>query len=174
MAKTRAQKEQIVSGLTDTFSRTTSLVFAEFSAVGVADMDSLRAKAREEGVGVMVAKKTLLGIAAAQAGFQNVDVSALPNSVVTLMGFEDEVMPAKLVAEFANGRETVRIVGGVLEGAYASAEQMVALSKVPSKPELYAKLVGSLNAPISGFVNVLSGNLRSLVYVLKAVQEAKA
>jgi len=47
------------------------------------------------------------------------------------------------------------------------------LPGLPSKNELYAKLVGSLNAPVSGFVNVLAGNLRGLVNVLKAVQESK-
>jgi len=71
-------------------------------------------------------------------------------------------------------RETkIFFLGGLLEGKLISKEQVEALSKLPSKQELYAKLVGSLNAPISGFVNVLGGNLRGLVTVLKAISEKK-
>ena len=174
MAKTRAQKEQMVADLTDKFSSTKSVVFAEFSGVTVQAMEGLRGKARDENVGVSVSKKTLMNLAAKGAGWTDVDTTDLPNSVVTLMGFEDEVLPAKLVAEFAKENEGVQIVGGVLEGAYASADQMIALSKLPGKQELYAKLVGSINAPVSGFVNVLAGNIRGLVNTLNAIQEQKA
>ena len=137
-------------------------------------MEGLRRKAREENVQVLVAKKTLMKLAAKEAGFDNVDTTVLPNSIVTLRSSEDEVAPAKLVADFAKTFETVSIEGGVLEGAYASKDDMVALSKLPSKQELYAKIVGSLNAPVSGFVNVLAGNLRGLVTVLSQIQEQKA
>jgi len=60
-----------------------------------------------------------------------------------------------------------------LDGKFLSQSQVEALAKLPSKQELYAKLVGSLNAPISGFVNVMAGNLRGLVTVLKSVAEKK-
>ncbi|PIR48069.1 50S ribosomal protein L10 [Candidatus Uhrbacteria bacterium CG10_big_fil_rev_8_21_14_0_10_50_16] len=174
MAKTRAQKEQMIADLTDTFSKTKSVVFAEFSGVPVQAMDRLRTQARNENIAVSVSKKTLMNIAAQQAGWTGVDTAQLPNSVVTLMGYEDEVLPAKLVAAFAKGQAGVQIVGGVLEGAYASADQMIALSQLPGKQELYAKLVGSINAPVSGFVNVLAGNIRGLLYTLNAIQEQKA
>lgn len=174
MAKTRAQKEQMVADLKDQFSKTKSVVFAEFSGVTVHAMESLRGDARNENVGVSVSKKTLMNIAAKEAGWEGVDTTSLPNSVVTLMGFEDEVAPAKLVADFAKENEGVQIVGGVLEGVFAQADQVIALSKLPSKDELYAKLVGSINAPVSGFVNVLAGNIRGLVTALNAIKEQKA
>jgi len=68
----------------------------------------------------------------------------------------------------------VSFLGGILEGKFLSKEEVLALAKLPSKQELYAKVVGSLNAPISGFVNVLAGNIRGLVNVLKAIEEKKA
>lgn len=175
MAKTRAQKETMVKELAEKFQRATSLVFATFTGLSVSQMEDLRAKAREENVSVTVAKKTLMTIAAKEAGLKDVDANDLPQSVVTLIGFDDEVAPAKLVAEFGKDLEdNVQIVGGVLEGAFTTDEQMVALSKLPSKQELYAKLVGSINAPVSGFVNVLAGNMRGLVTALKQIQEQKA
>jgi large subunit ribosomal protein L10 len=65
------------------------------------------------------------------------------------------------------------MLGGVLGTEIMDAKQAKALAKVPSKEELLAKLVGTLNAPVSGFVNVLAGNLRGLVQVLKTVSEKK-
>jgi large subunit ribosomal protein L10 len=73
----------------------------------------------------------------------------------------------------AKVNENLKIVGGLLGKSILSKEEVVALSKLPSKEELLAKLVGTLNAPVSGFVNVLAGNLRGLVQVLKAVGESK-
>ena len=174
MAKTRAQKEQMIASLTEKFGNTKSVVFTQFSAVTVSDMEAMRSQAREEGVRVVVAKKSLMGIAAKEAGVPDLDTSVLPNSVVTLFGMDDEISAAKLAAEFAKKHEGAQIVGGVFDGVFATADQMIALSKLPSKQELYAKLVGTINAPVSGFVNVLAGNLRGLVTVLKAVQEQKA
>ncbi len=174
MAKTRQQKEEIVARLKDLLADAKSVVFAEQSALSVPDMEGFRAKARAEGVTVMVAKKTLATLAAKEAGLKDIDAKSLPNSVMTVIGQEDEVTPARLVADFAKDHETVQIVGGVFEGAFASQEQMVALSKLPSKLELYAKIVGSLSAPMSGLATVLSGNMRGLVTALKQIQEKRA
>ena len=173
MAKTRSQKEDIVARLTDRLSKATSVVFAEQSALSVTDMDTLRHQARKEHVSVMLSKKSLTTIAAKNAGLKDIDVNSLPNSIMTIIGHDDEIAPARLVAQFAKTHNTVKIVGGMFEGAFASQAQMVALSLLPSKEELYAKLVGSLNAPISGFVNVMAGNLRGLVTALKRIQEQK-
>jgi large subunit ribosomal protein L10 len=67
----------------------------------------------------------------------------------------------------------LKIVGGSLGKDALSKEEIIALSKLPSKEELLAKFVGTINAPVSGFVNVLAGNLRGLVNVLKAVADSK-
>jgi len=94
--------------------------------------------------------------------------------VAVVFGYEDEVAPAKIVAEFQKEHEDkVGFIAGILENKLLNAEEVSALSKLPSKRELYAKIVGSINAPVSGFVNVLAGNIRGLVNVLKAVEEKK-
>jgi large subunit ribosomal protein L10 len=61
-----------------------------------------------------------------------------------------------------------------MEGAVLSAKEVTALAQLPSKLELRGQLVGTLAAPMSGFVNVLAGNLRGLVYALNAIAESKA
>ena len=73
----------------------------------------------------------------------------------------------------AKTNENLKIVGGILGKSVLSSQEVMALSKLPSKEELLAKFVGTINAPVSGFVNVLAGNLRGLVNVLKAVADNK-
>ena len=89
-------------------------------------------------------------------------------------GGEDEVSAAKIISKLGKDNENLKMLGGVLEGKAMDQAEITALSKLPSKDELLAKVVGSLKAPISGFVNVLGGNLRGLVYTLKAIKEQKS
>jgi len=85
----------------------------------------------------------------------------------------DEVAAPKIIAKMAKINENLKIKGGLLGTEILNEEQMMNLAKLPSKEELLAKLVGSLNAPINGFVNVLAGNIRGLVNVLNAISQAK-
>jgi large subunit ribosomal protein L10 len=104
----------------------------------------------------------------------DVDTKAYAGGVVSIFGTGDEVAPAQIIATFAKTHDVMTIFGGILEGKYIDAIKVTELSKLPSKEQLYAQLVGTLNAPISGFVNVLAGNLRGLVQVLNAIKEQKA
>jgi large subunit ribosomal protein L10 len=85
------------------------------------------------------------------------------------------VAPAKVLKDFQKENEEISLEfkGGILEGKFIQPTEVAALAEVPGRQELYARLVGSLNAPVSGFVNVLAGNLRSLLYALKAIEETK-
>ena len=77
------------------------------------------------------------------------------------------------MAEFAKVNKNVRLLMGIMENRFVTAAEVAIHETIPSKIDLRAKLVGTMAAPVSGFVNVLAGNLRSLVYVLNAVAESK-
>lgn len=173
MAKTRAQKEEMVQQLARCMQDATSVVFANFQGLKVAESDALRQKCREQHVSYIASKKTLLERALKDAGIDT-DARAFEGGVAVMCGNDDEVAPAQIVANFAKDHEVVSIFGGILEGAFISRDKVNELSKLPSKQALLAKVVGSMNAPVSGFVNVLAGNLRGLVNVLNAVKDAKA
>lgn len=173
MPKTRQEKEQIISELSEKLSRMKSAVFTTISGYTMDDANALRQKGRSVGVEVLIAKKTLLVRALETNGF-TVNKDDLEGSVLTTFGFDDEIAAAKLIADFAKDREAIQIVGGILEGSFVGTEAVKQLATLPSKEELLAKLVGSIHAPVSGFVNVLAGNLRNIVYVLNAIKEAKA
>jgi large subunit ribosomal protein L10 len=172
MPKTRAQKEQIVSELSDDFGRMKGAVFTSISGYTMPDADGLRAKGRDVGVKFMVAKKTLLTRALKNAGIE-IDRGQLEGSVLTAVGLEDEISAAKIVSAFLKDREGMKILGGIMEGKLIDAAAVKTLARLPGKQELLGKLVGSINAPVSGFVNVLAGNLRGLVTVLNTVKDKK-
>ncbi|MBI4256990.1 50S ribosomal protein L10 [Candidatus Uhrbacteria bacterium] len=172
MPKTRAQKGEIVDELAQKIGKMKSVVFTRISGYTMDDANSLRQKGREVGVEVMIAKKTLLNRALQSNGF-TIASDELEGSILTTIGFDDEVAAAKLMADFAKERETIQIVGGILEGKFVGTDAIKQLATLPSREQLLAMLVRSLGAPISGFVNVLAGNLRSLVYVLNAIKATK-
>lgn len=173
MAKTRQEKEQTINMLVDNIKNSKSTVFANFQGLKVKEMEELRGICREQNIECVASKKTLLKKALDDAGLE-ADAKAFEGGVGVFFGQEDEVAPAQVVAKFAKDHETVKIFGGILEGNLIDAVKVNELSLLPSKRELYAKLVGSINAPVSGFVNVLAGNIRGLMNVLNGIKDAKA
>ncbi len=174
MAKTRQRKEAEVQKFIEGLKGAKATVFADLSTLKVNDASSLRRKAEKESVDIATAKKTLLRLAFKEAGIDTVDPKSLPGSVSMLLGSGDEIAPAKVLEAFRKDHEGVKVLGGILESKWLSADEIKALAKLPSKQEMLGKLVGTLNAPVSGFVNVLAGNLRGLVTALNAIKDAKA
>lgn len=173
MAKTRQQKELTLSVMNEKFNNSKSVVFARYMGLTVADVQELRNKLREDDSEMMVAKKSLIKRMLKEGGADDSIVDTMDSGVAVIFGFKDEVAPAKTVADFAKTHEVVSFYAGVLEGNSLSGDQVVALSKLPSKQELLAKMVGSLKSPISGFANVLAGNQRNFITVLTRIQEQK-
>lgn len=171
MAKTRQQKEGAVQELAEHLKSAKSVVFANFQGLTMKDSDEFRGQCREASVNYTASKKTLIKRALGMIGL-DIDAKAFQGGISVVAG-GDEVGPAKLVADFAKTHEVMTIFGGMLEGAFIDAAKVKELSKLPTKQQLLGQLVGTLNAPISGFVNVLAGNIRGLVTVLNAIKDKK-
>ena len=172
MAKTRQQKQETVTTLTDNLQSAKAVVFANFQGLKIKESDELRKICRDAQISFVVSKKTLVQHVLKSAGFE-VDAKQFDGGVATVCGQSDEVAPAQIVANFAKTHNVVKIFGGILEGKFIDSNKVNELSMLPSKQQLLGQLVGTLNAPISGFVNVLAGNLRNLVNVLNNIKEAK-
>jgi large subunit ribosomal protein L10 len=173
MAKSRAKKAGEISAITDGLKSAKAIVFADISSLKVNDTSVFRRASEKQSVDIQSAKKTLLGLALKDAGITGIDESILKGSVSLLFGNGDEIAPAKLIAGLKKDKETVKIIGGLLESKWIDAKQVADLAKLPSKQELIAKMLGSIRAPLSGLVGVLQGNIRGLVYTLNAIKEAK-
>src|SRR3989338_1597601 len=171
MAKTKQQKEKTVTDLIAKLQKSKAIVFVNFDKLRVKEVEEFRKKCRVENLDYLVAKKTLLKLAFKQAGVSGGDPKTLNKGIATIFSYEDEVTPAKTVQNFAKDHEAMLAVGGIVEGQYFDRTKILALSKLPTKLELLAKVVGSISSPISGLVNVFAGNLRNLVYILNAVKQ---
>ncbi len=175
MPKTKIQKGEIFRTLKEKIAKAKSMIFVGYNALGVKDNEVLRAKLKAESSEYYVPKKTLMNMALKENKIE-ADLRGFPGKVAAVFSYEDEVASAKILGSFRNEKEKenkITFLGGILEGKLLSSVEVEALSKLPSKQELYAKMVGSLNAPISGIVNVLAGSLRNLVGVLKAIESKK-
>lgn len=176
MPKNKIQKQEILRNLSEKFKKSKSVVFAGFNALTVKDNEKLRDELRKENSEYYVAKKTLMNIAFKDQ-IDELNVRSLDGKLAAIFSYGDEVAPAKILANFRKDKDKearIFFLGGILENKLLTKNEIEAVSMLPSKQELYAKLVGSMNAPISGFVNALAGNLKNLVYVLKAIEEKKA
>ena len=173
MPKTRQKKEAVVKDYTEKLGQAKGLVFANFSGLKVKEIEALRKQCRQEKVDYLVAKKTLMKLAFKASPVKDLDLKTFTSEVATIFGYDDEVAPARIVGQFSKEHEALKPIGGVLENKFIDQAMVMQLANLPSRHELLAKVVGSIQAPVSGFVRVLSGNLRRLVLALNAIKETK-
>ena len=170
MAKTRKQKEKEINDLIDKLKRAKITVLTGYQGLTVFEMQELRSKLRELEADYKVAKNTLLKIALKKAGL-NLDISEYKVPLALAFSYEDEVSVPKEVYEFSKGNKALEILSGIMDEKLVSKDTIIKLAILPSKEELFSKIVYMLNYPLSGLVNVLQGNTRKLVYALKAMSE---
>ena len=174
MAKTRIQKEMALKDLIDKLKSFKSLVFADYKGLKVKEASEIKRLCKKQNVKYLVAKKTLIKLALEKAGYKGIDVKGLEGNIALIIGFDDEVAAAKIVANYAKDHKALKMLGGIMESKFIDFNQVTALSKIPSKVELLSQLVRSINSPVSGFVNVLAANIRGLVTVLNGIKDSKA
>lgn len=171
--QTKKQKEQLIAEVRERVAASKSLVFANFKGLTIKEVDGLKKALRTSGAEMQVLKKTLLNIALEKEGVE-VNARQLEGQVAAIFS-PDEVSGAKALAEFAKPYKDFQIiVGGALGSKALSTEEVKALAKLPTQDEMRAKLLGTLQAPISSFVRVLGGNMSGFVRVLQAVADKKA
>ncbi len=167
----KEQKKELIKDLSEKIKATGSVVFADFRGIRVKDLSELKKELRKSDASFKVMKKTLMKIAFKNAGI-DFNPKKLEGQIAVSLS-PDEVSAAKIIDTFSRKNENIKILGGVVNGKEMTAEEMNVLAKLPGREELLAKLVGAIKAPVSGFVNVMAGNLRGLVQVLKAVADSK-
>jgi len=170
MALSKEKKAEVVGEVKELLDSSKMTVFAKYSGTTVKSMQQLRSQSKESGTVVKVVKNRLFKQALTQSGkFQGLDFSDLNGQLLYAFNSEDEVAPAQNLANFAKTETQIEFVGGLnADGQLLSAEDIKVLASLPTKDQLRAQLVGTIGAPISGFVNVLAGNVRGVLNVLNA------
>lgn len=173
MALSKSKKSEVIAEVSDLLSNSKLTVIAKYQGTSVKAMQSLRKAAKENGSTIKVFKNRLVIKALKDnPAFKDVDTAILKDMLLYAFNAEDEVAPAQTLANFAKTNPSLEFVGGLNDqGQLVSADDVKVLASLPSKDQLRAMLVGTIAAPLSGFANVLSGNLRGMLNVLKAREE---
>lgn len=167
------QKQGIVEDIKTKFEACKSAVLIDYRGLTVEEVTNLRDKFREAGVEYRVLKNTMIRRAVDALGMEGLE-PVLEGPTAVAFGMEDAVAPAKIISDFIKETEKIEIKAGVLEGKVVDVAAVKALASLPSREVLLAKVLGSMNAPVTGFVTALSGNIRNLLYVLNAIGEKKS
>ena len=165
-------KQQKVDEIAAKMQQAKGMVFIDYRGITVAEDTELRNDFRAAGVEYRVLKNEMLSRAAQSLGLDEV-CPHLVGPTAVAFGYEDPVAPAKIISEFIKKTKKTAYKAGVVEGKVNDADGVKALAELPSREVLVAKLLGSMNSPISSFVGVLSATIRSLVYTLDAIKEQK-
>ncbi len=166
-------KEKVVADVSALLAAATATFLADYRGMNVEATNKLRGELRAVGVDYRVVKNTLLRLAAKGTDAECLD-SQLTGPTAVAFATGDPAASAKVLSEFAKSSKAFELKGAVLGGKVLSVEEIQALADLPSREELLAKLLGSINAPTSNFVGVLAAIPRSLVQVLAAIQDQKA
>ena len=167
----REDKARVIEELAEKL-RGGSAVLVDYQGMDVGQSTRLRARSREAGVEFVVAKNTLTRRAADEAGVE--DLSEYLVGPTALAFSKDPVASAKLMAEFADQVESFVLKGGLLEnGRLLDKAGVVALSRLPSREQLLAQVVGGISSPLTGLVNVLNNTVQGLVVALNQIAEQK-
>ena len=164
-------KKEVVAEVSAKIATAQAVVLAEYRGISVEDITNLRKQARASGVYLRVLKNTL-----ARRAVQGTPFEKLGDQMVGPLAYgisEDPVNAAKVLAAYAKGNEKLVIKGGSLPNQVLSAKEIGALATMPSREQLLASLMGTMNAPITKFVQTLNEVPSKFVRTLAAVRDAK-
>jgi len=170
---TKAFKNDKIEDIKESISKAKVAIVSDYRGLSVADITNLRRKLQKEEGDYTVVKNTLAKIAIKDTQFEGLEEFLKGPSAIAF-GFGDEIAPAKVILQYLKeAKKTNEVRGGVLDGKVISANDVKAISNLPSKQELIAKIMGSLNSPASGIANTLSAVQRKLVYAMEEVRKQK-
>ena len=170
MAISKQKKNTLVADLTELLSGAKTVVFAKYQGLTVAELQELRKAARESGVKIKVVKNRLVRVAMGQiAVYKDTDTTGLTGQLLYAVSDDDEVAPAKVLAEFAKKHKALDLAGGFNDlGSALSEEDVKALAAMPTKNEMIAQVVAQLLSPMNDSISCLAGGLSGIVSGLEA------
>lgn len=164
-------KQAVVAGISASIAGAQAIIVAANRGLRVGDITALRAKARDKGVILRVLKNTLVRRAIAGTPFEGLDRHLVGPLMYGIS--KDPVAGAKLLSEFARSHDKLVVMAGAMPNYVMDAKGVQALATMPSREELLARLLGTMQAPIAQFVRTLNEVPSRFVRTLAAVRDAK-
>ena len=168
----RAQKEKVVDELGQIFESSGVVVVAHYAGLTVAEMQDLRARAREAGGSVRVAKNRLAKIAL--EGKPIAEMGELLTGMTVLTYSEDPVAAAKVAEDYAKDHSNFEILGGAMAGDILDRAGVTAVSKLPSREELLSSIAGMIGAPASNIAGAIGAPASNIASILSTIEEKAA
>ena len=169
---TKAFKQEKIEAMKENFSKAKVAVVTEYRGLTVEEITKLRRNLQKENSDYMVTKNTLAKVASKGTQFE-VLADTLKGPVAIAFGFHDEVAPVKILTKFIKEVKKGEIIGAALDGKLLSAKETEVLANLPTKEELYAKMLGSINSPATGIVGAVNAVMSSLVRAMDQVAKQK-
>ena len=170
----RSEKEQIVAEVTEVASRATGLFFTDFTGLTVEQVTELRREFRKSGVQYRVAKNTLIRKALENiTGYDKV-FGKLAGPTGVAFAFDDAVAPARIIQKFRDKHGKLGLKVCVIEHEVYDGGKLGELAKLPTRKDLIAGILGSIQSPLAGVPTVLNAVMRDLVSVIDEVGKKKA
>jgi len=169
MALSKDKKAEVVAEVAAALTSSKLTVAAQYQGTSVKAMQELRKVAKENGTTVSVVKNRLVIKAIQQSDkFKDIDTSLLTGQLLYAFNSEDEVAPAQVLAKFAKTEPQIQFVGALTaDGTFMSADEVKALATLPSKAQLIAGIINTLQSPVNSVMSGLGGNLHGLLKALE-------
>ncbi len=168
----RDEKSTVVSELNESFNRAKFTVVADYCGLTVLELQELRGELRKCDSEIRVAKNTLLKRAVTNTTSELL-VNEFSGTSAVVMAYDDPILPAKALTRFADGHAKFKIRCATLEGDKLTLDDLIVLSKLPTKEVLLGQLLSVLNGVPTGLVQVLSAVPRTFLYGLRAIEKQK-
>jgi large subunit ribosomal protein L10 len=170
----RSEKEQIIAEVKEKVARAKGLYFADFTGITVEQINELRKEFRKSNVDYQVVKNTLARKALESVtGYDSV-LDRLERPTAIAFGYDDPVAPARIMKKFREKNEKLVLKVCVLEHEVFDGSRLDEIAKLPSRPEIIAGILGTIQAPASGIVGAINAVMRDLVSVIDAIEKQKA
>ncbi len=169
---TKAFKQDKVSLIKEKVDKAQVAIVTEYKGYSVEEITNLRRALQKEGGDYMVTKNTLAKIAVKDTPYE-VLTETFKGPIAIAFGFEDQVAPAKALSKFIKDTKKGEIIAAAMDGRLMSAAEAKALATLPSKEEIYAKMLGCVNSPASGIVGGINGVMAALTRAVAAVRDQK-
>lgn len=169
---TKAFKKDKIEAIKEKLKKAQVAIVTEYKGFSVEEIMNLRRKLQKDGGDYMVTKNTLAKIAVKDTQYE-VLTDVFKGPIALAFGFDDQVSPAKNLAAFIKEAKKGEVIAAALDGKLLSAADTKALANLPSREELYAKMLGCINSPASGIANATNSVITQLVRTMAAVRDAK-
>jgi large subunit ribosomal protein L10 len=170
----RSEKGQIIEEVAEQFSRAKGLYFADFNGITVEQVNELRREFRKSNIDYRVVKNTLARKALEQVGGYDTVYDKLTGPTAIAIGYDDPVAPARIIKKFRDKHQKLNLKVCVLEKQVFPGSKLDDISKLPTRPEIIAGILGSIQSPITGVVGAINAVMRDLVSVIDAIEKKKA